>query len=470
MKPIAALLPFISLSLWCQPASVRIVRDDVPNYSTSFILSRSTGASPVTIRFSATSASVRLGKGYILDDPDFPVESNRYPFESHQGTTQANPMQWTFDIDKTVTEETEAKNLAVFFSAGFSGLTGGGSASMYRNLARSNKVGSTIFYAYLDCLGDTKEIESRDIKWSDTDESRKPTPSTLTFANDEVQRDWFLQQFGSHYLRKITYGYRVVIRFEAHTQDQQTVNQIGAAISASFSGFSARGTLNSSAFSTLHNYNVSCKGVVVAGGTKPSIPLVFQSPEDVNDFLRRASKPNGDPERIEIITCPINGELWPIRPELQLFPSVSRLLAFDSTSRKATPAEWGVPKGTIIAWSPGPGDLVIENQHRIIRPPEGWALCDGRGGTPNLSDRFILGSNIPESLGSLSGSLATSTQPPVVQTFESGGIKVSGKLQDQFRLKGDDTYGHTHSVVVRLPGHEHSFMPPNAKFAFIIKL
>ena len=37
-----------------------------------------------------------------------------------------------------------------------------------------------------------------------------------------------------------------------------------------------------------------------------------------------------------------------------------------------------LPKGMITAWS---GDVA----------PDGWALCDGTNGTPNLKDRFILG-------------------------------------------------------------------------------
>ena len=38
----------------------------------------------------------------------------------------------------------------------------------------------------------------------------------------------------------------------------------------------------------------------------------------------------------------------------------------------------GVPQGTIVMWS---GNT----------PPEGWALCDGTNGTPNLRGRFIVG-------------------------------------------------------------------------------
>ena len=39
-----------------------------------------------------------------------------------------------------------------------------------------------------------------------------------------------------------------------------------------------------------------------------------------------------------------------------------------------------VPAGTVVMWS-GPADAI----------PDGWALCDGKGGTPDLTDRFIRG-------------------------------------------------------------------------------
>lgn len=37
-------------------------------------------------------------------------------------------------------------------------------------------------------------------------------------------------------------------------------------------------------------------------------------------------------------------------------------------------------QGIIVAWSGA-----------IVDIPDGWQLCDGTGGTPNLRDRFIIG-------------------------------------------------------------------------------
>jgi len=51
-----------------------------------------------------------------------------------------------------------------------------------------------------------------------------------------------------------------------------------------------------------------------------------------------------------------------------------------TSSGYAINAENGVPKGAIVMWSGKISDI-----------PEGWALCDGTNGTPDLRDRFIVG-------------------------------------------------------------------------------
>lgn len=52
-----------------------------------------------------------------------------------------------------------------------------------------------------------------------------------------------------------------------------------------------------------------------------------------------------------------------------------------------------LPAGVIVMWS-GSLDAI----------PAGWALCDGRNGTPDLRNRFVLGVGAEEYLGSTGGS------------------------------------------------------------------
>ncbi|MBO7612063.1 MAG: hypothetical protein J6T23_07630 [Elusimicrobia bacterium] len=51
-----------------------------------------------------------------------------------------------------------------------------------------------------------------------------------------------------------------------------------------------------------------------------------------------------------------------------------------------------VPKGAIIIWSGSVNDI-----------PAGWVLCDGSNGTPDLTDRFVLGAGHNYAIGARAG-------------------------------------------------------------------
>jgi microcystin-dependent protein len=57
-----------------------------------------------------------------------------------------------------------------------------------------------------------------------------------------------------------------------------------------------------------------------------------------------------------------------------------------------TAGSGGVPKGAIIMWSGA-----------IDQIPEGWALCDGNNGTPDLRDRFVVGAGSGYAVGATGG-------------------------------------------------------------------
>jgi microcystin-dependent protein len=78
-----------------------------------------------------------------------------------------------------------------------------------------------------------------------------------------------------------------------------------------------------------------------------------------------------------------------------------------------------MPVGGIIMWS-----------GLIVDIPTGWALCDGSGGTPNLSGRFIVGYD--------------STNPDYDTIGEMGGAAV-------VTLGINEIPAHTHGAVTREP-------------------
>lgn len=89
-----------------------------------------------------------------------------------------------------------------------------------------------------------------------------------------------------------------------------------------------------------------------------------------------------------------------------------------------------LPRGIITMWS-GATNAV----------PSGWALCDGKNGTPNLKDRFIVGAGQRYAVGNVGGSI---TQTPSVWTNAAGtGINVAGTA-----ITKDQMPWHTHSGSV----------------------
>lgn len=64
-----------------------------------------------------------------------------------------------------------------------------------------------------------------------------------------------------------------------------------------------------------------------------------------------------------------------------------------TTTGKALTNSIGVPRGTIVMWSNYLGASI----------PTGWQLCDGTNSTPDLRNRFIVGSGSSYAVGNTGG-------------------------------------------------------------------
>lgn len=97
-----------------------------------------------------------------------------------------------------------------------------------------------------------------------------------------------------------------------------------------------------------------------------------------------------------------------------------------------------VPKGVILMWS---------GQETNI--PDGWALCDGTNGTPDLRGRFIIGFNSDYPLNSTGGSTTINLR----HTHDYEGItnRMPDTSPDMIRFRE----GYTSGDVYDMPSEEH---------------
>ena len=99
---------------------------------------------------------------------------------------------------------------------------------------------------------------------------------------------------------------------------------------------------------------------------------------------------------------------------IQTYDNLYGIIGVAATSASA------FTSGMIMLWSGSIGSI-----------PSGWYLCDGTNGTPNLTDRFIIGAGASYSVGGTGGvssiTLTTSNMP-----------------------------AHTHTATVTDPGHSHT--------------
>lgn len=126
----------------------------------------------------------------------------------------------------------------------------------------------------------------------------------------------------------------------------------------------------------------------------------------------------------------------------------------------------GIPTGCIVIWS-GASDNI----------PDGWALCDGEDGRPDLRDRFVLGAGSSHSVGSTGGSetvtLTVSQMPEhrhettVPVSLPSSTSLSSGS--ETFSLFDHSTNSSRVSNYVG-SSQPHPNMPPYYTLCYIIKL
>jgi peptidoglycan hydrolase CwlO-like protein len=105
--------------------------------------------------------------------------------------------------------------------------------------------------------------------------------------------------------------------------------------------------------------------------------------------------------------------------------------------------------------------------------PQGWFICNGQNGTPNLTDRFVIGASSTRPAGTTSGSFNTQNTTLSVNQMPSHShsyISDTGKVGEKpFGIQYSKAYATSQTGFSGgNQGHNHSFIPPYYALAYIM--
>ena len=138
--------------------------------------------------------------------------------------------------------------------------------------------------------------------------------------------------------------------------------------------------------------------------------------------------------------------------------STIKLIRYSAESTSSS-----VPQGSIIPWYGSPGNI-----------PNGFALCDGKNGTPDLRDRFLVGAGNSYKLGNTGGvnmvTLTIAQMPSHEHDVYSGGY---GSNIYSISCDGSSYGGildHKHLTQPTGGNQPHENRPPYYALYYIMKL
>lgn len=407
---------------------------------------------------------VALGQGYDMSDPLFPLPRRRvFAATESAGSGQSPDL---ISSDATVMEMTnvfsEASRIAAFFSAEF----GVASGSAAYQAAQSQLDERCVMYIDVSSIGAGEAIAT-------TTWSAQPSAESIDDKSNRLTQ--LLADSGSHYATRVVRGKRMLIRLSKRRTARTEMQSFSVAVRAAAAFWKAEGSLSMEHQTVLTASDVDVQTTLVGGALVPEGRRIVTGWADslalINDLK------NG---LVTLDDGPVRCQLQSLWHTLTKYPRTRAVLQ-EEEAPEQTPAPFGVPKGTVIAWSPAIENTDQDSQSKefSVVPPVGWALCDGQHG-PDLREKFIRGTVAYGDVGlsaatahrhqveiSLSGAgtrhqgpLATGAAPPNSGYFVTGPATVP---TGDFSL-----YLHTHHES--LETGDAVALPPYYTLVYIIKL
>jgi hypothetical protein len=400
-----------------------------------------------------------LGSGIDLRNPLLPKvapytafkPAMRVTLEEYELPKSDDLINETFYYRESLTELEESNVLSASFKASY-GLS---SLEAAYEAAKEEKKSYHTIYAILEHSGEAERMQDESLRWG-IDE----VPSWESLPNPDDVLFEFIELYGSHYISAITYGLRIAVQGKLRKDSKKSTTDFSTTFKAAFGGFGAEASLRNQHIKKLESMDVKLLMEATSGGHTGGL-LALQSFTEIAQFFDDVKN-----NKIQFRVAPIKFNLSSYRPTLPLGWKKTRdALDPRSAAYKTPVAPYGVPKGTIIAWRPMPDyieglDSKDLSEVRIV-PPPGWAICDGKQGTPDLRGRFIRGTEVwiptPATGGAEEHTHGGAIKNNTSKVDAHGGIGVLYKQPSE---------NHAHGITVNTYNH----LPPYAELVYIMKL
>lgn len=346
------------------------------------------------------STPIMPGDGYIVGDP---LDAIRVPVAPFQVTDvernsddksaykpKSNSLISCHAIShESNSVEEEASRISAYFTAKYGQMR----ASLAYETAKRILETSIVYYIEIDITSPGATIRSDQVSWS-----KEPKAEVIIDYQERLEQ--FLEDHGSHYVTTVHYGQRLIVRICAKSRTESVRSNLEAAVQAVALCWNAGARISASASSFLQSSMCEVDTLLIAGKIEPEGSFYFMGIEQALTFFNKIKDPaNG----IVIESGPISCEVYSYRHTLTNFPNCKQL--FSQNQSTPPPAPYGIPKGTIVAWYPDVSCVIVDSStgKKQITLPIGWAICNGDN-TPNLVDRFLMGTESFELLSKIGGS------------------------------------------------------------------
>jgi hypothetical protein len=410
--------------------------------------------------------NVSLGAGIDMRDPLTPKAAPGRPFVPPSDVEQRhdNPrfgletsdaaIQDTFRFQTASTATEEEQIIAENFKASY----GLNSVSQAGTFARQERSEYHTTYALLEHVGESRTLQhGTDRQWT------APPLEGEPLEGPEQVRERFFDVYGTHYVSQAKYGLRIAIQAKMRKSEKHSSQEMQATFKAAFGAAGASGGVTAQKKQALTEMGVEIMCEVSSGGVVGGGLPTLTDLDAIDEYLRELR--SGEKA---YSVGPISLSLKDYPPTLH--PGWREYAALQESVPASPELEYGVPLGTVVPWYPpsthveglrpaGPADAAPAELR--VRPPLGWAICDGQAGTPDLRSRFVLGVGQEDWTGtpSLGGS-----RERVTLTTEGGPVGPSLRRGTGTAFHPSN-YGHTH--VIDLPEPQ---LPPFVGLVYIMRV